>query len=345
MGDYPLISVVIPTHNSKRTLEKTLRSIEKQTYPQNRIEVLVIDGNSKDATLKIARKHKCTIVDNPKIQLIYAKYLGYLKAKGSYMLSLDSDEVLANPDSLKLRISTFNKNARVKIVMSSGLKTPNNYSFINYYINNFGDPFSYFVYRLSHNPDFYINQLSKIGEVVSSDLDSIILKFSPKSKLPIIEPTGAGGIIDLKYTKQNFPELDKYPDLVTHVFYLLNSKDMLLGVTKNDPIIHYSASSFGTYLKKLRAKIMNNIFQTTMAGGGFMGREKFVQNNLRKYMFIIYSFSIILPFAESLYFIASRKNLFFLVHPFLCIFTSVTIIYYYVLKLLGYKPGFINYGR
>lgn len=345
MENYPLISIVIPTHNSGRTLEKTFQSIERQTYPKNRVEVLVIDGNSKDKTLKIAKNHKCIIIDNPKIQLIYAKHLGYLKARGDYMLSLDSDEVLVNPNSLKLRIATFEKNPLVKVVMSSGLKTPKDYPQINHYINNFGDPFSYFVYRLSHNPDFYINQLSKIGQIISNDKNSIILKFPPQSNLPIIEPTGAGGIIDLKYTKQNFPELNNNPDLVTHIFYLLNNKGMLLGITKNDPIIHYSASSFETYLKKLSAKIMNNVFQTTMAGGGFMGREKFTHNNLKKYLFIIYSFSIILPILESIYFVITRKNLFFLIHSFLCIFTSVTIIYYYLLKLLGYKPGFISYGR
>lgn len=343
MEDYPLISVVIPTHNSSRTLEKTLQSIRGQTYHQNRIEILVIDGNSKDRTLKIARKHKCVIVNNPKIQLINAKHLGYLKAKGNYMLSLDSDEVLENPNSLKLRIATLNRNFKIKVVMASGLRTPDNYSPINHYINNFGDPFSYFVYRLSHNPDFYIDQLSKIGNVIENDKDCVLLKFSENSRMPIIEPTGAGGIIDLKYAKQNFPELKGNPDLITHVFYLFSNKGMLLGVTKNDPIIHYSASSLQAYLSKLSAKIMNNIFQTTMAEGGFMGREKFAVNNWRKYLFIPYSFSIILPFFESLNFVWTRKNLIFLIHPFLCLYTSIFIIFWFIMKALGYKPGFINY--
>mgnify|MGYP001559473225 CR=1 FL=1 len=343
MEDYPLISIVIVTHNSQRTLEKSLQSIAKQNYPKNKVETLIVDGRSTDDTLKITRKYNCKIIDNPKILLIHGKQIGYLMAKGKYMLSLDSDEVLANPNSLKLRIETFQKNPLVHVVMASGLRTPDNYSPINHYINNFGDPFSYFVYRLSHNPDFYIDQLTKIGTIITNDKDCLILSFPPKSSLPIIEPTGAGGIIDLAYCKQHFPKLRHNPDLIIHVFYLLNQKGMFLGVTKKDPIIHYSAGSWRTYLRKISAKVKNNIFQTTMAEGGFFGREKFVVTNLRKYLFIPYSFSIVFPLIESLTFVWTRRNLIFLIHPFLCLYTSAVIIFWFIMKTLGSKPGFINY--
>ena len=50
----PLVSVIIPTYNSARTLETTLKSVKDQTYPN--IEMIVVDIQSKDTTRQIAEK-------------------------------------------------------------------------------------------------------------------------------------------------------------------------------------------------------------------------------------------------------------------------------------------------
>jgi glycosyltransferase involved in cell wall biosynthesis len=51
----PLVSVIIPTFNSSRTIEKTLKSIKNQSY--NNIEIIVIDNNSTDNTKEISLKY------------------------------------------------------------------------------------------------------------------------------------------------------------------------------------------------------------------------------------------------------------------------------------------------
>ena len=51
-----VITVVMPTYNSEHTIEKALQSIRNQTYPQDSIEILVVDGGSTDKTLSIAQK-------------------------------------------------------------------------------------------------------------------------------------------------------------------------------------------------------------------------------------------------------------------------------------------------
>ena len=45
------VSIITVTYNSAATLTRTLRSIEKQTYPE--IEHILIDGESSDATMSI----------------------------------------------------------------------------------------------------------------------------------------------------------------------------------------------------------------------------------------------------------------------------------------------------
>ena len=51
----PLVSVIIPTLNSSKTIEMTLKSIKEQTYPN--IEIIVVDNFSRDNTREIAERY------------------------------------------------------------------------------------------------------------------------------------------------------------------------------------------------------------------------------------------------------------------------------------------------
>ena len=95
-SNLPLISVVIATHNSGRTIEKCLKTIKKQTYPN--IEIVVVDSKNYDKNEQV----KCQ-----KIIKYYAKYFqdgpersiqrnrGITEAKGEYILILDQDMYLS----------------------------------------------------------------------------------------------------------------------------------------------------------------------------------------------------------------------------------------------------------
>lgn len=85
-----LVSVNIRTFNSAKTLEETLRSVKDQTY--SNIEILVSDGYSSDDSVKIARKFGALV--NMADKLGDARYQNYVKSRGKYILSLDSDQVL-----------------------------------------------------------------------------------------------------------------------------------------------------------------------------------------------------------------------------------------------------------
>ena len=89
MGRLP-ISVVILTRNSQATIGECLESVRKNE-PR---EILVIDGNSTDATLEIARGYTSKIYCDEGKGISYARQLGAEMATAEYIAYVDSDVVL-----------------------------------------------------------------------------------------------------------------------------------------------------------------------------------------------------------------------------------------------------------
>ena len=89
---FPLnkIDVVVLTKNSETTLEACLHGI-LNSIPVNKL--IVVDGGSSDATLKIARKYGATIIYE-KGNLACARYRGALEANTEWFCFVDSDIVL-----------------------------------------------------------------------------------------------------------------------------------------------------------------------------------------------------------------------------------------------------------
>lgn len=55
--DFPNVSVIILTYNASEYIQPLLDSLSNQSYPQERMEILVVDNASTDETLSITRKN------------------------------------------------------------------------------------------------------------------------------------------------------------------------------------------------------------------------------------------------------------------------------------------------
>jgi len=68
--ELPFVSVVLPVRNEARFIQRCLESVVGQDYPDERMEIIVADGMSTDATravaLSFAAKHPgMRVIDNP----------------------------------------------------------------------------------------------------------------------------------------------------------------------------------------------------------------------------------------------------------------------------------------
>ena len=85
------VSIVVPAFNEEQYIEKCLKSISKQTLSRRDYEIILVDGGSKDKTLKIAKKYADKILKNKK-PIGAARQAGLKAAKAPVVAFIDADK-------------------------------------------------------------------------------------------------------------------------------------------------------------------------------------------------------------------------------------------------------------
>lgn len=138
-----IISIIIPLFNREEFIEETLFSLIKQTYIN--WEAVVVDDKSTDNSTFLVER----IAENDKRIQLYkndtdkkgapvCRNIGLKKAKGDYIIFLDSDDLLS-PNCLNNRISIFRKKKNCDFLVFNGLRfrfTPYD---LNLYISSFNE--------------------------------------------------------------------------------------------------------------------------------------------------------------------------------------------------------------
>ena len=96
------VSIVMSTFNAQGTLQRALDSINAQTYDLARVEVIIVDDCSTDATQQIARAFAQTCparvellsTDAPTGSPSAPRNIGLARAQGEYVFIMDSDDWL-----------------------------------------------------------------------------------------------------------------------------------------------------------------------------------------------------------------------------------------------------------
>jgi glycosyltransferase involved in cell wall biosynthesis len=111
-------SIVIPCLNASQFITKTLLSIKKQAYEN--LEVIVVDGASTDATVKIVQAFeglKIRLVSEPDKGQLDALQKGLKLASGDIFYWLNADDILM-PNSLRTVSRLFVEDPELDLVFS-----------------------------------------------------------------------------------------------------------------------------------------------------------------------------------------------------------------------------------
>jgi glycosyltransferase involved in cell wall biosynthesis len=110
MEEYPLVSVVVPERNEQDWIAACVDSILAQDYPRERLEVIVVDGESTDATREILARYgeRVRVLSNPKRIVPTAMNIGIRAARGEIIARVDAHTVL-DPSYLKVGVETLRR--------------------------------------------------------------------------------------------------------------------------------------------------------------------------------------------------------------------------------------------
>jgi glycosyltransferase involved in cell wall biosynthesis len=119
-----LVTISIPTFNSEYFIKTCLAAVKKQTYKY--IEVNIIDGGSSDHTIQIARDEGIENIFYSKDALLEARYQGVKRAKGEYILLLDSDQIL-NETTVDRAYALCRKKGHDMLILEEGVYEPESF--------------------------------------------------------------------------------------------------------------------------------------------------------------------------------------------------------------------------
>jgi succinoglycan biosynthesis protein ExoA len=106
----PLVSVVIPMRNEAAHISACIDSLLAQDYPSDRVEVIVVDGESDDTSMEVLRAYgdRLRIFRNPSRIVPTAMNIGIRAARGDIIARLDAHTLLAT-DYLRVGVETLQR--------------------------------------------------------------------------------------------------------------------------------------------------------------------------------------------------------------------------------------------
>lgn len=94
----PLVSIIIPTFNSEKNINKCIQSLIKQPYKN--VEIIVVDQSSSDSTREIVGKFNIKLIKLPKPKFYspptISRNAGAKVATGHILMHIDSDMMVSS---------------------------------------------------------------------------------------------------------------------------------------------------------------------------------------------------------------------------------------------------------
>ena len=127
----PIVTIGICVRNSEKTIGNAIKSVMKQDFPHDKIQLVIVDDGSEDRTPQILSDYASKIDVATKIFQTKWQGLGAARnfilknAEGDYIIWLDADEILTE-SYVRKQIEFMSKNPKVGITVGFVKTVPKN---------------------------------------------------------------------------------------------------------------------------------------------------------------------------------------------------------------------------
>jgi glycosyltransferase involved in cell wall biosynthesis len=322
MREFPSIDILIPTLNEEKNLVNCLEAIVRQQYPKEKIRITVIDGGSRDSTLKIAEKYGCNVLFNKEMLAEPGVAYGIHQSGCDLCCILAVDNIIVNDNDFFLNISLPFIEQEIVGAFPGVISSPSE-PLINQYINFSAEPFSEFIYGKSCNSNFFHNVYPLKYVTNKYTIFNYISKDFPLLAL------AQGFTIDTK--KFLKLALDGGDDIQVIANLIKSGGD--IAFVKTAIIHHYQIMNLRMFIKKIQWRIMNNLKSNRTSG---IKLKK--HYTIKKYLWVLYSATIILPLIYSIYQIVKTSKSFYIYH----FITNTLLLLLIPITFIQYSTGNLN---
>lgn len=316
-----IISFIVPTYNSERTIDVCLKSIRNQQFDQNEIEIVLVDGGSIDKTLEISNNYNVNILKNLKKDHPVGRPLGIRKSKGIFVCLLDSDNILVSNDWLKKMMMPFS-NKNVIAAEPLNYEYQNDDNLITKYCSLIGgdDPI---IVQLGFSDKYshLIDNWTLVPRFEKKHNGWIEVNFKNSQNIPSI---GANGTI----VKRDYLEsINIDPFYHIDVCQKLITNNKLRSWAKvNIGIRHLHSDTLSKFIKKKQRRLARRVNEADI---GYLYPIK----KTSVLIIILKSILIVPILIDSFYGYKKAKSLVWIIHPLLHYITLFLYIYYGSVKL------------
>jgi len=301
--DLPSMSFVIPTYNADKYLQLCLESIFSQEYPKNKIEVLIVDGGSKDDTMEISRKFPVRILKNPKRLAERGLAIGVRESKGDFIVVFAADNVLPTGAWLRKMIKPFQENKDLAGTFPFPEVDPCDSGMNRYYCLIKTDPLTYFVF------DSFGNRLKTYNPILSQDGYDVFV--FPKENCPLIAL--AQGFV---FKREVAPKSISLDDVAP--FCEMVSKGYKLALVREVGIYHYHLENFRSFVRKYVFRATTRLNRSAERPGLMSRRRK-----IRMLLWLLYSVFWVWPCVDSIRGYKEEPDKAWFYHPLACFLSTM----------------------
>lgn len=183
------ITIITVCYNSAITIEKTIVSVAKQTYKN--IEFIIIDGESKDNTLEIVKKHESVVfnwISEPDRGLYDAMNKGISMATGHVIGILNSDDTF-NSNTVIEEIANFHTQNNIEASVGNITQHKENGKMVRLYSSKYWNPEKLTIGFMPPHPSIFFKRelfnkygVYDLGFKIGADYE-LITRFFLKNKI------------------------------------------------------------------------------------------------------------------------------------------------------------------